>query len=284
MLSRRFQKMRCIFRGRRSTLETSDVILRGRRSTFDVSCCVFVANRIVSAGRSGDRMQIPWQAWHFVTRDETWWKARTKRRFWGRSIRKLVVGKHRFRTYELKRFEDVSHEMLILMPQHASVASPCLCGKRGTSWNFHVSANVSKIVLCRRCNTFASLSKDDLHFSWQWQHLLQPQQFRLVVFRAFVNRNVRAAQSRHTQHSTLHTLLHFTLHTLHFTPHTWYSTLYTLHSTHRTFYSTLYTWHLTPPFSSLATMIPGFVITSVSIRVCGLHLVWIQKITGWSRS
>ena len=39
--SRRFQKLRCSFRPRRSTLETSIVILRGRRSTSDVSCCVF---------------------------------------------------------------------------------------------------------------------------------------------------------------------------------------------------------------------------------------------------
>ena len=60
------QKMCCIFRGRRSTLDTSDVILRGRRSILDVSCCVFFANRIVSAARSGDKVQIPWQAWHFV--------------------------------------------------------------------------------------------------------------------------------------------------------------------------------------------------------------------------
>ena len=38
---RRFQKMRCSFRGRRSTLDVSIVILRGRRSALDVSCCVF---------------------------------------------------------------------------------------------------------------------------------------------------------------------------------------------------------------------------------------------------
>ena len=39
----RFQKMRCIFRRKRNTLETSDVILRGgRRNTFVVSCCVFL--------------------------------------------------------------------------------------------------------------------------------------------------------------------------------------------------------------------------------------------------
>ena len=61
ILLRRFQKMRCSFRGRRSTLDVSIVILRGRRSTLDV------ANRIVRAASSGDKVQIPWQAWHFLT-------------------------------------------------------------------------------------------------------------------------------------------------------------------------------------------------------------------------
>ena len=66
ILLRRFQKMRCSFRGRRSTLDVSIVILRGRRSTLDVSCCVFFANRIGRAASSGDKVQIPWHAWHFV--------------------------------------------------------------------------------------------------------------------------------------------------------------------------------------------------------------------------
>ena len=35
-----FQQMSCMFRGSRSTLETSIVILRGKRSTSDVSRCV----------------------------------------------------------------------------------------------------------------------------------------------------------------------------------------------------------------------------------------------------
>ena len=87
----RFQKMRC----RRNTLETSHVILRGKRSTLDVSCCVFFANRIVSTARSGDMLQIPWQAWHFVTYHENRRKPRTKRRFWGWFVRKHV-GKGRF--------------------------------------------------------------------------------------------------------------------------------------------------------------------------------------------
>ena len=58
ILLRRFQKITCMFRGKRSTLETSVVISRGRRSTLDVSQCVFFANRIV---RAGDNVQIVWQ-------------------------------------------------------------------------------------------------------------------------------------------------------------------------------------------------------------------------------
>ena len=38
ILLQSFQKMRCIFRGKRVTLETIIIILRGRRSTLDVSC------------------------------------------------------------------------------------------------------------------------------------------------------------------------------------------------------------------------------------------------------
>ena len=67
ILLRRFQKMCCSFRGRRSTLDVSIVIFRGRRSTLDVSCCVFFANRIGRAASSGDKVQIQWQAWHFLT-------------------------------------------------------------------------------------------------------------------------------------------------------------------------------------------------------------------------
>jgi len=68
ILLHRCQKMSCPFRGRRSTLETPIIVLLGRRSALDVSRCVFVANRIVGAASSGDKVQIPWQAWHFVTR------------------------------------------------------------------------------------------------------------------------------------------------------------------------------------------------------------------------
>ena len=66
ILLRRFQKMCCSFRGRRSTLDVSIGILRGRRSTLTCRVACFFANRIVRAWLSGDKVQIPWQARHFV--------------------------------------------------------------------------------------------------------------------------------------------------------------------------------------------------------------------------
>ena len=63
ILLRRFHKMCCRLRGRRSTLDVSIVIFRA----LDVSRCVFFANRIGRAALNGDKVQIPWQAWRFVT-------------------------------------------------------------------------------------------------------------------------------------------------------------------------------------------------------------------------
>ena len=64
----------------------------------------------------------------------------------------------------------------------------------------------SKAVLCGRRNTFASLSEDELQFSWQAQHFgdlhrhfaWQAHHFRRVAPRVFTNRSVRAASSGDT--------------------------------------------------------------------------------------
>jgi hypothetical protein len=61
----RFWKISCVFRGSRSTMVTSMVILRGR-CTSDVSCCEFFTHRIDRDAANGDNVQIPWQAWRFV--------------------------------------------------------------------------------------------------------------------------------------------------------------------------------------------------------------------------
>ena len=43
-------------------------LFRGRRSTLDVSyLCVFCKSHLARAASSGDKVQIPWQAWHFLT-------------------------------------------------------------------------------------------------------------------------------------------------------------------------------------------------------------------------
>ena len=42
ILLRRLQKRRCIFRGRRSTLETSIVILCGRGSIIQICACIYI--------------------------------------------------------------------------------------------------------------------------------------------------------------------------------------------------------------------------------------------------
>ena len=67
-----FQKMCCIFRGRRNTLDTSDVIFRGRRSTLDVSCCVFSANRLSALPEVVTRCKFRGRRgilWHFIKID-----------------------------------------------------------------------------------------------------------------------------------------------------------------------------------------------------------------------
>ena len=119
----RFQTRRCfVSRGRRGTLWHSDVfcnvlkiVLRGRRNTFvtfledvlqfswqaqhfgrvyrhfswqaqhfrRVLLRVFFVNRIGRAVSSGDKVQIPWQTWQFLTCAENWRKSRTKHWFWG---------------------------------------------------------------------------------------------------------------------------------------------------------------------------------------------------------
>ena len=256
-----FRRCVAFYRRRSSTLETSDVILRVRRSTLDVSCCVFSANRIVSAARSGDKVQIPWQAWHFVTCDENGRKPSQKT-----SILRSVREKTRRKTSILKlrsvKCQDVLREMLVLMVQHVSsrVAGFCgaiavsmgdaakpflvegfktgcnvvLRGKRGTSWHSSMFHDASKVVLCGRRNTFATYSEDALHFSSQAQH------FRPVVLRFFANRIVKAARSGDPHNSTLYIC---TLHTLHSTLYNLNSRLHTPHFTLHTFNFTLNTPH-----------------------------------------
>ena len=134
----------------------------------------------------------------------------------------------------------------------------------------HVSANVSKVVLCGRHNNLALFSEDQLNSSWQAQHfgdlhrhfVWQACHFRCVALPALhyklytlhsalhtppLNFTLYTPRSTlYTSHSTL-TLhaLHLTLHTLHLTLYTPHSTLHTLHTTLPTLHFTLQTLHST---------------------------------------
>ena len=209
-------------------------MLRGRCSTFGVSCSVFFANRTVSAARSGDKVQIPWHAWHFVTCDEN-------RGSILRSIRKT-----RRKTSMLKlqnvKCKEVSHERLLLRLQHVSsrvagflVPSQCLWEKLQ---NLSL-LNVSKQVVMSFCmagvalpDIFTCLQTRRKSFCVAGAILLRRFQKMICSFRGRRSTletstselsGLRQVVTLNAPQSTLHTL-HSTLHTLH-------STLYTPHFT-----------------------------------------------------
>ena len=209
ILLRRFQKMICSFRGRHNTLETSDVILRGRRSTLDVSCCVFSANCIVSAARSGDKVQIPWQAWwHIVTHEISIL----------RSVRETSILKLR-QVVTLNTPQSTLHALhLILCTLHSTLYT-----LHSTLYTPHFTLYTPHFTLYTPHFTLYTphFTLHTLHFTPHTSH------FRLP-----------------TPHFTLYTP-HFTLHTLHFTPHTSHFRLPTPHLTLYSLHSTLYTLHCT---------------------------------------
>ena len=267
--------------GRRSTLDVTVFILRGKRSTLEESCCVFFANHIVRAASSGDNVQIPWQAWHFVRCAENWRKPRTKHRFWGRTcLRFTRFHKHTRRKTSILKLQSVkiggiSHEMLVLMLQHVSsrtrvsgfpVASPCLWGKLQNLSCFKVSkpvvtwfcvrgVAVHDILMClQTCRKSFCVASAILWCSFQKMSCIVPGKRSTLETSIVILPGTRSISdvshymlytpdsTPYTPHSTLHTP-HFTLHTLHSTLYTLHFALHTLHSTHYTPHSTLHTPH-----------------------------------------
>ena len=178
ILWRRFQKMRCSFRGRRSTLDMSIVILPGQAQHFKVlrACqgCVKWRQGANSVAN--------------VAFCEMWWKLAEPSH--ETSILGLQISglrKTRRQTAILKlqvwKLEEVSHEMLVFAPTCLvsslwfscglamsraeaaklflleGVKASCnvvLRGRRGTSWRSHVSGKFWKRI--------------ELHFVWQAQY------------------------------------------------------------------------------------------------------------------
>ena len=104
ILSRRFQKLICNF--------------RGRRTTSEVSCCVFFMTPLSGLRGVDTRCKFRGRYGILCMRcDENWRKPRTKHWFWGSTCLKFMsklVGKRRFWSYKVWNLEEVSHEMLML--------------------------------------------------------------------------------------------------------------------------------------------------------------------------
>ena len=83
---RRFQKMRCIFSRQAQHFGRVHRHFAWQAQHFRRVVLRVFANRIGRAASSGDKVQIPWQAWHFVRCAENWRKPRTKHRFWDSKI------------------------------------------------------------------------------------------------------------------------------------------------------------------------------------------------------
>ena len=95
ILLRHFLKMRCMFSWQaqhfgRVMTSASSFCMAGAASLEDVVlrrllriALSGLRPAVTRAASSGDNVQIPWQAWHFVRCDENWRKPRTKHWFWG---------------------------------------------------------------------------------------------------------------------------------------------------------------------------------------------------------
>ena len=144
ILSRRFQKLICNF--------------RGRRTTSEVSCCVFFMTPLSGLRGVDTRCKFRGRYGILCMRcDENWRKPRTKHWFWGSTCLKFMsklVGKRRFWSYKVWNLEEVSHEMLML-PRVSSrvsgfpVASLRLWGKL-QNLSFSKVAKHLVMSFCRR--------------------------------------------------------------------------------------------------------------------------------------
>ena len=222
----------------------------------------------------GDSVQIRWQAWHFVRCAENWRKPRTKHRSNFQvhkkarrktSILKLQSAKIGGSLARNARF-DAPACLVLPRPVYGDRTYPVsgfkascnvvLRDRRGSSWHSHVSANVSKVILCGRRNTFAYYTLHSAHYTPHSTHhtphfTFYTSHFTFHTPHCTLYSTLHTLHSTHytyTLHSTPHTL-HLTLHTLHFANHT-LTPRFTFHTLHTLHYST----HCTTPHTALHTL------------------------------
>ena len=248
ILLRRFRKMSCSFRGRRSTSDVSLVILRGRRSTSDVSLVILRGTRST------------WDTFHALHS----------------SLYTLNYTPH-FALYTPLSTLYTPHSLhstlynlhFALGTLHSTLYTP-----HSTLYTLYtLLSTLHTLTLYTPHSTLHTLHSTlhTLHFTlytlhstlYTWHFTLRTPQTTLYTPHPTTLCTLHTPHSTlytprsllYTPHSTLHTL-HFPLHTLHFTLRTLHSTLYTLHFTLHTLHSTLYTPHSTlyTPHSTLHTL------------------------------
>ena len=231
-------------------------------STCRVAC--FFANRIVRAARSGDKVQIPWQAWYGVVFCDMWWKSteashETSILSWSQ---KISVGKRRFWCCaKCEKIEEVSHEMLVLMLQHVSSRVAGFFGAVAVSIGGRCKnlfwLKVSKQVVMSFCVAGVAfvagtaLWRPPMSFACTTLLTCSGACFVRIALSGLRGGDTLHSElytppsTLYTPHFTLYPSLPFKLRTLHSTLHTVHSTLYTPHSRLHTPHFTLYTLHFT---------------------------------------
>ena len=222
ILLRRFQKMRCSFRGRRNTLDVFIVILRGRRSTLDGRVACFFQIGLAGLLQAATRCRF-----------------RLERNI-DFEVANLEVPKKTPRKTSILRLQSV--KVGGSLARNARFAAPtCLVSSLWFS-----------------CGLAVSMGKlQHLSFSKVFKQVVMSFCVARVALcdipTCFIHSRLQALHSQlPTVHSTLYTF-HFTLYTLHSTLHTLHCTLLTPHFTLHTSHSTLYTPHclLYTPHSAL---------------------------------
>ena len=241
-----FQKMTCMLRGRRKTLDVvSMFIFRGRRGPLDVWCCLFFANRLVKAASSGGNLHIAWPEWGIDSEGIIVWQAQRLVKIRARGMPFCVA----------------SAILGDVVPYHCRLDPP-----DSIFHTFHTLPRTLHIPKPQyTLNTLRSKRRSTLGTLHSRFHTPQH-------------------STPYTLHSTLHTphfKLHFpdstlqaphlTIYTLHIAPHTPHCTLNTLHSTFYTAHSQLQVLHSTPYTLYFTLHTPNFTLHTLYSPLRTLH-------------
>ena len=209
ILLQRFQKMRWIFRGSHSTLETSSVMLCGSHSTSVVSRSHFTLHSLHFTAHTPSTLYTPHLTLYTL-------------------LYTLYFTLHTLHSTLYTLFFKLYTLHSTLYTPHSTLYTPHV--RYTPQSTLHSALYTLHTTLCTLFFTLHTL-QSTLHALHSTLYTLHSTLHTLHFI-------------LHTPHFTLHTL-HFTIHTPRLTLHTPHCTLYTLHFTLYTLHSTLYTLHFT---------------------------------------